>query len=148
MRLPLAYAKVEARINNAANPSFFGYAALSRHKQNRSTREKMDNDTRTPRDRIKEDFLRELFELENLNEIKQTPDKTPINETSEVLLRPQSMHDDCTLGGRPLAMVYTPCQKWRNLYDPETGFSKGTIFKELDLPFMGDRFEMKKRARE
>ncbi len=35
-----------------------------------------------------------------------------------------------------LAMVYAPIQKWNNLYDIETGISRGTIFKELDKPFL------------
>lgn len=35
----------------------------------------------------------------------------------------------------PIAMVYSPVQKWKELYDPATALSNGTIFKELDLPF-------------
>lgn len=35
----------------------------------------------------------------------------------------------------PIAMVYSPVQVWKELYDPETGLINGTIFKELDLPF-------------
>lgn len=41
------------------------------------------------------------------------------------------------LRGYPLAMVYSPVQEWRELYDEETGLSRGTMFKELDLPFLG-----------
>ena len=37
----------------------------------------------------------------------------------------------------PLAMVYSPMQKWRNIYDGETALVRGTIFEELDLPFVG-----------
>ncbi|MBQ7939685.1 MAG: spore coat associated protein CotJA [Clostridia bacterium] len=33
-------------------------------------------------------------------------------------------------------MVYSPCQSFDNLYDPEIGIDRGTIFKELDKPFM------------
>lgn len=33
-----------------------------------------------------------------------------------------------------LAMVYAPRQCWRNLFEPEEGLSKGTIFSELVLP--------------
>jgi hypothetical protein len=29
-------------------------------------------------------------------------------------------------------------QKWRELYEPEHGFCRGTVFSELDLPFMGE----------
>ncbi len=35
----------------------------------------------------------------------------------------------------PLAMAYVPCQQWGETYNIETGFCKGTIFPELDLPF-------------
>ena len=35
----------------------------------------------------------------------------------------------------PIAMVYAPVQQWKELYDPCSALSTGTIFKELDLPF-------------
>ena len=38
----------------------------------------------------------------------------------------------------PLAIVYSPQQVWRNVYDPEEGMEHGTIFAELDLPFYGN----------
>ena len=41
------------------------------------------------------------------------------------------------LKGRPLASVYAPIQEFDNLYELDKGFSAGTIFSELDLPFMG-----------
>ena len=34
-----------------------------------------------------------------------------------------------------LAMVYSPRQCWRNLFDPAEGLKHGTIFAELALPF-------------
>ena len=37
----------------------------------------------------------------------------------------------------PLAMAYVPWQKWRELYTPEVGLQRGTIFAELDKPFLG-----------
>jgi hypothetical protein len=36
-------------------------------------------------------------------------------------------------------MVYSPMQEWRSIYDAEMGLSRGTIFAELDLPFVGCR---------
>ena len=36
------------------------------------------------------------------------------------------------------AMSYTPMQKWNSTYEPEIGFTRGTIFPELDLPFLGE----------
>ncbi|MBQ7475135.1 MAG: spore coat associated protein CotJA [Clostridia bacterium] len=39
------------------------------------------------------------------------------------------------LYGAPLAMVYSPVQRFEDLYDPEEGLQRGTIFRALDLPF-------------
>lgn len=36
----------------------------------------------------------------------------------------------------PIAMAYVPWQKYGDTFDLETGFRIGTIFPELDLPFM------------
>ena len=41
------------------------------------------------------------------------------------------------LRGYPLASVYSPLQEFRELYDAETALKRGTVFKELDLPFYG-----------
>lgn len=41
--------------------------------------------------------------------------------------------------GKALAMAYVPWQSFRKLYEVCEGFSKGTIFKELDLDFYGRR---------
>ena len=37
----------------------------------------------------------------------------------------------------PIAMAYVPWQKWQDLYEPCNGLESGTIFKELDKPFLG-----------
>ena len=42
------------------------------------------------------------------------------------------------LDGYPLASVYAPIQNFDDLYDTETALARGTVFAELDLPFMGD----------
>ena len=41
------------------------------------------------------------------------------------------------LTGYPLGMVYAPIQEFDCLYDLDEALEAGTIFKELDLPFMG-----------
>ena len=41
------------------------------------------------------------------------------------------------LVGYPLASVYAPLQEWRELYDEEKGLAHGTLFAELDKPFLG-----------
>lgn len=38
---------------------------------------------------------------------------------------------------RVLAMAYVPWQIWGDLYDADKGFHCGTIFQELNLPFLG-----------
>ena len=38
------------------------------------------------------------------------------------------------LSDHPLAMVYSPYQTWRELYNHELALEKGTLFSELDLP--------------
>ena len=39
------------------------------------------------------------------------------------------------LVNHPLAMVYSPCQAWRDAYAPDAALERGTMFAELDLPF-------------
>lgn len=37
----------------------------------------------------------------------------------------------------PIAMAYVPWQKWQEIYEPCRALESGTIFKELDKPFLG-----------
>ena len=37
----------------------------------------------------------------------------------------------------PLAMAYVPMQVWRNLYSARDALVQGTLFSELNLPFLG-----------
>lgn len=41
------------------------------------------------------------------------------------------------LAALPLAMAYVPIQQWTQTYDTGVALMRGTIFPELDLPFMG-----------
>ena len=36
-----------------------------------------------------------------------------------------------------LAMSYMPMQIFKDMYDVHEGFSRGTVFPELDKPFLG-----------
>lgn len=40
--------------------------------------------------------------------------------------------DVCRVG-----MAYVPMQRWRDIYEQEKALSRGTIFAELDMPFLG-----------
>lgn len=42
-----------------------------------------------------------------------------------------------SLSQMPLAMAYIPWQKWKDIYETCKGFQRGTIFGELDKPFLG-----------
>ncbi len=44
---------------------------------------------------------------------------------------------DDPLYGMPIAMAYVPWQTWRDIFDICEGFQTGTIFEELDKPFLG-----------
>ena len=46
--------------------------------------------------------------------------------------------NDC-LRGQSLAMVYSPCQDFKDLYDPTEALCRGTLFSELYKPFCGGR---------
>lgn len=35
-------------------------------------------------------------------------------------------------------MAYVPFQRWCPTYEPEVGFNRGTMFPELDKPFLGE----------
>lgn len=37
-----------------------------------------------------------------------------------------------------LAMAYVPWQKWDGVYTPDVALTRGTMFSELDLPFLGE----------
>lgn len=43
----------------------------------------------------------------------------------------------------PLAMAYVPLQRWEDIYDTQTAFDRGTIFRALDKPFTGKGAERK-----
>ena len=58
-------------------------------------------------------------------------------------IRQQNFQHDClppdifanNCRKQTLGMAYVPAQKWNSTYDYDTGFMKGTIFPELDMPF-------------
>ena len=89
-----------------------------------------ENDNRTPRERVDDSVLRRMLggadgllppaEAEPRRELPCDPDNAqgthPMNHIS-------------------LGMVYCPPQQWREVYDVETALSRGTMFRELDMPW-------------
>ena len=45
----------------------------------------------------------------------------------------------CNRTNMNIAMAYVPWQEFRNLDNFKCGYIAGTIFKDLNKPFMGDR---------
>ena len=45
--------------------------------------------------------------------------------------------DETPLAELPLTMAYVPMQRFTQVYDTEKGLCQGTIFPELDKPFLG-----------
>lgn len=39
----------------------------------------------------------------------------------------------------PLGMAYVPYQQWKNVYEPSTALDRGTVFEDLDKPFLGEK---------
>ncbi|MCI8865847.1 MAG: spore coat associated protein CotJA [Lachnospiraceae bacterium] len=46
-----------------------------------------------------------------------------------------SLNPDRDIRQMPIGMGYVPWQKWGQTYPIDKGFSRGTIFPDLDLPF-------------
>ena len=94
-----------------------------------------ENDTFMRPDTVSDDFIRQLLENESGGHdnhegcVRDVPTiSCGCNEDD---------HKSWGLHSYPLAMVYSPIQEWKNLYDNELGLARGTIFKELELPFRG-----------
>ena len=47
------------------------------------------------------------------------------------------MNNKSNCSGQALTMAYVPWQKWEDIYSPEEGFARGTIFAQLDKSYIG-----------
>lgn len=94
-----------------------------------------DHMNMTTRDRINEELL-----TRGGNQSPQQSFDSRINCKGEIQEARPMQTKTWGLENYPLASVYSPIQHWRNLYEPEEALNQGTLFKELDLPFMcGDK---------
>ena len=95
----------------------------------------MDNESPSPRDRISDESLQRILNhtrprLSDLPEAEHTP---PCRENTPTCTPPMTWG----LRDYPPASVYAPLQEFRKLYDCDTALRNGTVFEELNLPFMG-----------
>ena len=91
----------------------------------------MDDKTPTPYGSIGEELLRKMLDTP---ERRSLPDLPP-REAEGAPCLPRS---EWGLTSYPLGMVYAPLQSFRDLYDRESALQHGTLFRELDLPFLGE----------
>ena len=91
-----------------------------------------ENEFMTPRDRVNEELLQRAADRGH-NPLRSD---TRINCRGEDNFQQTPERLTWGLENYPLASVYSPIQHWRNLYEPEEALEKGTLFKELDLPFV------------
>ena len=98
-----------------------------------------DNDILSHHDRAAEGLLRQMTESGCGRENGFSYPSEPFlrGGCGEGKARLEDSHHSWGLVDYPLAMVYSPVQKWQNIYDGETALVRGTIFEELDLPFLG-----------
>ena len=78
------------------------------------------NDNMTPLDRVD----RELADKEGIMNERN------MNNWPSAMQKPCLDNKD-----RPLAMVYSPMQMWRNIYTPDEALRYGTLFAELNFPW-------------
>lgn len=70
-------------------------------------------------------------------------EQNEMNEMREYINR--EMNFD--LSQKSLAMAYVPMQVWGKVYDPETALCRGTLFPELDKPFIGEELPQNARKK-
>lgn len=92
-----------------------------------------EDDTMTPRERISEDMLRRMLDGDYKNNGNNAWEHRENGSWNNNNANGRSW----ALRGYPLASVYAPYQEFKGVYDRETALKQGTIFSELDLPFMG-----------
>lgn len=51
--------------------------------------------------------------------------------------QPVRQKDEWHMENYALAMAYVPMQRLKNIYEPDEGLQYGTIFPELNKPFLG-----------
>lgn len=90
------------------------------------------NDCRTPRDRIDSDMRRRVT-------CGCTAGGRSDVMSGNTVRRTQNARDNGGCNMPSLAMVYSPYQKFTDLYEVSEALDAGTIFRQLDLRFYGEK---------
>lgn len=105
-----------------------------------------DYDYKTPRERISQDFRKTLEDdsvlstFQNIADMNGSPKRSKNNFCKDNNNQKENTYGKGTfppnVARNPsLAMIYSPCQSFENLYDPSTALSRGTLFYDLEFPF-------------
>lgn len=82
-----------------------------------------------------ERYRRPMYQYTPINQ-RMTPPCERRNKI-EPVMEPRGREDFA------LGMAYVPWQQWRDLYTPDRALCVGTIFRELDMPFLMGRCQPK-----
>ena len=88
-------------------------------------------------------FTPEEFGLKPAAAPAKAPAKAPA-APQKPAERPRNNFCDTPLRDLPLAMAYVPWQRFEKTYDLNEALDVGTIFPELDLPFLGYKGGMRR----
>lgn len=94
-----------------------------------------ENDNRTPRERVDDSFLRRMLGSTGEPTRPVTDGESGCKRGDGYPCNPSASADTRRLVNFPLGMVYSPIQEWRNAYDVDTALERGTLFRELDMPW-------------
>lgn len=94
-----------------------------------------ENDNRTPRERVDDSFLRRMLNGTGEPTRTVTDGGNGCTARDGYPCNPSASADTRRLMNFPLGMVYSPIQEWRNAYDVDTALTRGTLFRELDMPW-------------
>lgn len=96
-----------------------------------------------------EDYLKEFgispqeFGIERFIKTKAPADRSVKNHHTAIAGRSTGMGEDrfsnIKLDNLPLTMAYVPFQKIEGTYNKEEALKAGTLFSNLDKPFLGKR---------
>lgn len=97
------------------------------------------NDSIRSGERINERYLRQMMTRDDRYTKKVYERSRPVFSGVESNCHCRQQEEETMPMNRPLAMVYAEEQKFRNIYDTRSAIGRGTIFKELDMPFLGHK---------
>ena len=85
-----------------------------------------------------------MFE-DYMTPVDRKEDAKAVAEMLESVMPNCSASDEKTCANMPsLAMVYSPEQYWRNIYEPSEALDRGTLFSELYVPLEREKGWQKK----